>query len=208
MRRRWSVLAAAGVATVVLAAGLGVLADRLTSSSPASPGLRSVSPALLAQLNLRVRPAGQAPYCGLVQVPGDRGWLHGVTLGCAVSRRTAEAAAGQQPGRIVESVLVRVSMPPSSQVGQDRLAWLVVVRLTVPAGPPSSCGTKGPIVAPCPNPAGAATLTALIVVDAYTGQVATTAWALTGLPPAPGTQQVPLPVPTVQPIPRPTLETG
>jgi hypothetical protein len=209
MRRRWSVLAAAVAATVLLAAALGVVTDRLTASSPASPGLRSVSPALLAQMNLTVKPAGQAPYCGLVQAPGDRGWPHGVTLGCAVSRKTAEAAAGQQPGQIVESVLVRVSIPPPSPVGQDRLAWLVVVRLTVPGGAPLSCGRKGPIEVPCPTTASAATLTAVIVVDAYTGQVTTTAWALTGLPPAPGTQgPAPIPVPTAQPIPRPTLETG
>src|SRR2546430_8506040 len=119
--RRWVLPLAATVAAGTLAAYIATSADQLASAAqPAAPRLATVSTASLAQMDVTLAPAPQAPYCRL-QRDGlaPPGWG-----GCAVSREYAEAQAEQGRSRAVESALALVTMPGAPVVGRRRLAWL------------------------------------------------------------------------------------
>jgi len=121
---------------------------------------------VLTRAGYSVAAARVPPYCGLQQAAADRRWLPSGTAGCPVSRADAEAAA---PGtRALEAVLARVSSTTSSPVGRDRLAWLVVTRASPIAAP--LVAFCGPATAMRCVPRPVATVTAVVFVDAHTGQ--------------------------------------
>jgi hypothetical protein len=120
---RWLVfvVALAGSALLALAAGAG--AARLAAPAPPAPRLATVPSGALARAGITVAGAGQPPYCDL-----ERRAARGMA-GCAISRADAEAALLPAfQGNVKEAALARVSGPPASGLGQDRMVWLVVVR--------------------------------------------------------------------------------
>jgi len=135
---RWKIFLAALAGSAVLAVGFAAGVDRLVTSGPQTPHLKSISDATLSsRYGLTLAAAAQPPYCGLEQKVARADWLstflRPVTpssgaAGCPISRDQAEAAAvGNGSGRVIESVLARVSSTWNPQL-RNRLAWLVVVR--------------------------------------------------------------------------------
>src|SRR5262249_56268636 len=118
--------------SALLAVGFAVGVDRLVMSSPQAAHLTSISDASLsARYGVTLAAAPQAPYCGLEQTVAKTGWLSPGTAGCAISRERAEAAAlGVGSGRVIESLLARVSSTWNPQI-RHHLA--------------------SPVAVPCPN---------------------------------------------------------
>ena len=170
--RGWKTLVAALAGSALLAAGFAIGVDRLMMSSPQAPHLTSISDASLsARYGVTLAAAVQPPYCGLEQTAARTGWLDPGTAGCAISRERAEAAAlGGGSGRIVESLLARVSSSENPEI-RDRLAWLVVVRSGRAASLPRSCGVLVyPAPAGCYSPQTRVLADRVVVMDALSGQ--------------------------------------
>ena len=144
--------------------------DRLIASQGASPQLRTVPAAVLAQAGYTLAPPSVPPYCDAVHSASIQGWLSGSTGGCPISAEAAESAAFPGGGRtVVETLLARVSDSGQSQVGRDRQTWLVVVRYSSLLEPMYLCPVPA-IGAPCPAAAPGFAATDVIFVDAQTGQ--------------------------------------
>jgi len=135
---RWKIFLAALAGSGVLAVGFAAGVDRLVMSSPQTPHLKSISDATLSsRYGVTLAAAAQAPYCGLEQKVAKADWLATFLpparpgsgrAGCPISKDQAEAAAvGNSSGRVIESVLARVSSTWNPQI-RNHLAWLVVVR--------------------------------------------------------------------------------
>ncbi|HKA49541.1 MAG TPA: hypothetical protein VKK19_08130 [Candidatus Dormibacteraeota bacterium] len=169
---RWKTLLAALAGSALLAVGFAVDVDRLVTSTPQAPHLTSISDAgLYARYGVTLAAALQPPYCGLEQTAAKTGWLGPGTAGCAISRERAEAAAlGRGSGRVIESVLARVSSSWNPEI-RDRMAWLVVVRSGRGGSLPPSCGTLVyPTPAGCYSPQTRGLGNRVVVLDAFSGQ--------------------------------------
>lgn len=170
---RWKTLLAALAGSAVLAVGFAIGVDRLVMSSPQAPHLSSISDASLsARYGVTLAAAPQPPYCGLEQAATKTGWLSPGTAGCAISRERAEAAAlGAGSGRLIESLLARVTSSWNPEI-RDRLAWLVVVRWTRGTPLPRSCGILVyPAPAGCFSPQTRVLSDHVVVLDAFSGQL-------------------------------------
>src|SRR5215813_4152034 len=169
---RCRILLAALAGSALLAVGFAVGVDRLVVSSPQAPHLTSIPDASLsARYGVTLAAAPQAPYCGLEQTVAETGWLSPGTAGCAISRERAEAAAlGVGSGRVIESLLARVSSTWNPEI-RDHLAWLVVVRWARGASVPRWCGTLVyPAPAGCYSPQTRVLADRVVVMDAFSGQ--------------------------------------
>jgi hypothetical protein len=130
MRPRWSRFGLAALATVILATGFGVAAELLAGQAPdTSVRLKSVSPAQLNLLGIKLVATSPPPYCALSDAADDHGWARSGLAGCPISRQVAEKAAGAGVSvTVVESALARATMPQNDSVGQNHLVWVVVVQ--------------------------------------------------------------------------------
>ena len=171
MIHRWKTLLAALAGSAVLAVAFAMGVDRLVMSSPQAPHLTSMSDASLSgRYGVTLAAAPQPPYCGLEQAAAKTGWLSPGAAGCAISRERAEAAAlGAGSGRVIESLLARVSSTWNPEI-RDRLAWLVVVRWSRGAPLPRSCGLVYPAPAGCYSPQTRVLSDRVVVLDAFSGQ--------------------------------------
>ena len=161
--RRWLPVAAAAVATVVLATGFGLTASQLaTPRAQNAPHLKTVSTAALSRLGISLSAHAQPVYCGLAGVAASRGWLRQGAAGCAISRDAAESAARQgRSGRVLESVLALVNSTRLSSLGRDLLAWVVVAQQ-----PLGACRIQIAGASICAS-RGGFTWTQIVLVDAY-----------------------------------------
>jgi len=122
-------VALTAAATVVAAATVGVVSDTLVSRAPQGPlQLKTVSPAQLEQMGVRLVAASAPPYCTLSDGAEDRGWAQGAVIGCPISRGAAERNARVGGNTVVESALARATMRSNANIGRDHLVWVVVVR--------------------------------------------------------------------------------
>jgi hypothetical protein len=174
MRHPFRVFLAALGATALLAAGVGVGVTHLVSSGPLAPRLQTVPPGTLSRAGITLAAASQPPYCDLEQGAAQRVQTGSGWAGCAISRQDAVAAALQGTrGTAKETVLARVS--GSGTIGQDRLAWLVVVHSKLLMMPTTGCAppvASGPACATAvPGPLSTR---GVVVVDGTTGQVLAT----------------------------------
>ena len=172
MIHRWKTLLAALAGSAVLAVGFAMGVDRLVMSSPQAPHLTSMSDASLSgRYGVTLAAAPQPPYCGLEQAAAKTGWLSPGGAGCAISRERAEAAAlGAGSGRVIESLLARVSSTWNPEI-RDRLAWLVVVRWARGTRLPRSCAVLVyPAPAGCYSPQTRVLADRVVVLDAFSGQ--------------------------------------
>jgi hypothetical protein len=132
--RRWLPFAVATLATLLLAGGFGLAVDRLaTPQVRPAPTLKTVPAATLNRLGIRLSAPSQPLYCDVAGEVVSRGWLRSGSGGCAISQRSAEAAArqGGANARVVESVLALVTSSRVTTVGRDLLAWVVVTQQSV-----------------------------------------------------------------------------
>jgi hypothetical protein len=197
MNQRWAILVAAVTASALFAGGFAVAVDAALTSPGPAPHLTTVSTATLARAGYSLARAVTPPYCGIEEAAADRRWLPAAGGGCPISRPAAEEAASAAGANVIEAVLARVSSTTSRSIGQDRLAWLVVVRRHPIVLPLIMCA--GPAAdATCPPSAPLATLVMLVFVDARTARplaelpVHTTA-PLPPRPPPPTLWRGPLP---------------
>ena len=121
--------------------------------------------------------ADQPPYCDLGRVEvAQRRVLPDGAAGCAISEREAQAALLPAfQNAVTEAVLVRVSGPATSGIGQDRLVWLMVVQSSLLILPTTACGpprSTGPACAA--GRIGPISTQAIVFVDGSSGQVLTT----------------------------------
>ncbi len=175
---------------MLLAVGFGAAAGHFTSSARSAPRLRSVPAAVLEQQGVTLKAGTQPPYCTAEQIGVVRGWTG--AAGCAISREEAEAAALQGgSGKVSEAVLARVSgTGEAGDIGQDELAWVMVVHSPVLVLPAIACDppvASGPACAV--RSLGPVSNDAVVVVDASTGEVLATVPVL-GQGPAAGSQPV------------------
>jgi hypothetical protein len=211
-RRRWLVFFAASAGTALLAVGFAIAVNHAVASRGAAPRLRTVPASVLARAGYSLAPPSVPPYCGTVQAASVQGWISSDFAGCPISREAAEAAAFPGGGRrVIETLLARVTAAGDGQVGQDRQAWLVVVRYSGLQMPMYLCPVPA-IGALCPNTAPGFAATDVIFVDASTGQqIAVVRASSTSTPPAPlrvvPAQTVPVPgavSPPLIPAPSPS----
>ena len=129
-RRRWTRLGLAGLATLVLAAAVGLTADLVAGQAPDSTlRLKSVSTAQLDQLGIKLMATRPPPYCALSDAVDDHGWTRSGLGGCPISRQSAEKAAMTGGNvRVLESTLARATMTQNQSVGQGHLVWVVVLQ--------------------------------------------------------------------------------
>ena len=191
MVNRWKIFLAALAGSAVLAVGFAAGVDRLLVSNPQTPHLKSISDRTLSsRYGVTLAPAAQPPYCGLEQKVAKADWLSTFlppvtpspgAAACPISKDQAEAAAlGTGSGRVVESLLARVSSTWNPQI-RSRVAWLVVVRGSYfRSFQGLSCGV---LVYPSPPRAcyGARwTSDRVAVVDGFTGQMVQTQQPIRG----------------------------
>lgn len=177
-RSGWRTFLVALGGSALLAGVFGVGIAGLAARQQPVPQLRTIPARTLPQAGIRVAAANQPPYCGLERGAAQRRWISAGVAGCAISRQEAEGAL--LPGfhdSVQEAVLARVSAPPESEVGQERLVWMVVVQSNLLVIPPSGCGatpTSGPACAVRGLAAGEVTNRAVVLVDASSGTVIAT----------------------------------
>ena len=168
--RRWLGFAAALAATALVATGVAVGIDRALAAGGAAPHLTTVPRATLTRAGYALAPLAVPPYCGAVRAASTDGWLPSDLAGCPISREEAEAAAYPGGGRmVVEALLARVDAPGSSQIGQGRPVWLVVVRYSSLLMPMYLCPVPA-VGAACPAVAPGFAATDVVFVDAHSGQ--------------------------------------
>jgi hypothetical protein len=176
MSRRWAAFAAAVAASAVLAVGFGLWVSHLAAATPAAPQLRTVPARTLPNAGISVAAASQPPYCDLERTAAERGWTSAGVAGCAITRPEAQAALLPIfQGNVTEAVLARVTGPVGSEVGQDRLVWLMVVRSNLLVLPATACGpprASGPACAA--GRMGPVSTQAIVIVDGTSGNVITT----------------------------------
>jgi hypothetical protein len=193
----WRAFVVALAISLVVAVGFAVVLDRVAAARQPAPHLQSVSQAALAASGLTLSAAALPPYCGAADAATWAGWLHAGSMGCAISREAAVAAAGRFGSmQVVESLLARVTATGRQPVLRDRLAWLVVVRGGMVLLPAIACFQPAPTRAAsgCSSPGTMrARVVRVMVLDAHTADIVYT--VLPGVsPPAPGTGM------TVQPV--------
>jgi hypothetical protein len=190
--RRWAPFVVALGATAALAVGVGVGTTRLVAGAEGAPRLRTVPARTLSSAGISAAAPRQPPYCDVERGAAQRGWTSSGTAGCAISQADAEAALLPVfQGRVTEAVLARVTGPATTDVGSDRLVWMLVVKSSLLVLPTDACGpprASGPACAAGPGRMGPVSTQAVVLVDAANGQVLTT---------------VPVPAPTA-PSPTPT----
>lgn len=176
LRPRWRVWLTALGGTALLAAGFGLAGDHIAASAQSAPQLRSIPAGMLEKDGIRLTAGTQPPYCAAEQVGVVRGWIGAGRAGCAISRGEAEGAALQGlSGTVPEAVLARVSGDGAGDIGQDRLAWVMVVHSTMLVLPAAACEpplASGPACAV--RRLGPVSNHAVVVVDASTGAVLAT----------------------------------
>jgi len=119
----WTIFVAALAGSALVAVGAGVAAGRIAAPSAPAPLLATVPAGALTRAGITVSGAGQPPYCDAERRAGSG------LAGCAISRGDAEASLLPAfQGTVREAALARVSGPPASGLGRDRMVWLVVVR--------------------------------------------------------------------------------
>ncbi len=170
MRQRWLVFAAAAAGTAVLATAFAVAADRAVARGGPAPHLATISDATVRNAGFSLAPAAVPLHCAAVEAAASRHWLPSAAAGCPMSREAAivAAARGTVP-HVREALLARVSSTRSGPVGQDRLAWLVVLQPSAAILPKFVCASPA-ADRPCP-PGTTAAPAAVAIVDAHVGQV-------------------------------------
>jgi hypothetical protein len=174
--RRWTPFLVALGASAALAVGVGVATSRLVARAEEAPRLRTVPARTLPAAGISVGPASQPPYCGVERTAAQRGWTSAGVAGCAIDQSDAEAALLPVfQGHVTEAVLARVTGPATSDIGRDRLVWMLVVRSSLLVLPTNACGpprASGPACAA--GRMGPVSSQAVVFVDATNGQVLTT----------------------------------
>lgn len=170
MKRSHLVLLAAVLASLLLASGVGLAADRLVQ--PQAAALKTVSPQTLEQLGLSLTAAGAPPYCPILErlpaAPSRQG-----SAACPLSAQQAVERLQEvfHPQTVVETALARWSWLRNPSLGQGQLVWAVVlgVQLIKPVDcPVPAPGTNLP---PCPAPITTSREELLVLLDAYDGRI-------------------------------------
>jgi hypothetical protein len=175
MSRRWTAFFVAVGTSVVLAVGFGVAVRHLVATTRPAPTLRTVPAQTLPQAGMTVVAASQPPYCEFGRGIAERRWMSGGIAGCAITRAEAEAALLPVfQGHVSEAVLARVTGPAASDLGRDRLVWMVVVQSSLLVLPTTACAppvASGPACAV--SHLGPVSKEVIVFVDAANGQVLT-----------------------------------
>jgi hypothetical protein len=108
----------------------------------------------------------------------QRGWVPSSFAGCPISEQAASASAVTLPegqGTVAEVVLAEVSGTEGGTIGQNRLAWVVVVHSRFLMLPATGCAPPRPSGPACAaNGLGRVSSEAVVVVDGFSGHVLAT----------------------------------
>ena len=176
MRRRWTPFLLALGASAGLAVGFGVVTSRLVAGAQQAPRLRTVPARTLAQAGITVAAASQPPFCDVERGAAEHRWTSSGVAGCAIGQSEAEAALLPVfQGHVAEAALARVTGPATSDIGRDRLVWMLVVQSSLLVIPTDACGPPAGSGAACRAvQTGPVSTRAVVFVDATNGQVVTT----------------------------------
>jgi hypothetical protein len=175
VRRLWVAFLLALGCTALLALAVGAGVSRLAGGDRPPPELRTVPLDALSGAGITLADPEQPPYCETERALAQRGWLSDTVAGCPISRQAAAAAAAALPagqGSVREATLARVSDSGGGRIGQNRLAWLVVVHSDFLMLPTTRCApprASGPACAS--SGLGLVSSQAVVVVDGASGQV-------------------------------------
>jgi hypothetical protein len=175
VRRLWVAFLLAMGCTALLALAVGAGTSRLAGGDRPPPELRTVPLNALSTAGITLADPEQPPYCEPERALAQRGWLSEAVAGCPVSRQAAAAVATALPtgqGSVREATLARVSDSGGGRIGQNRLAWVVVVHSDLLMLPTTRCApprASGPACAS--SGLGQVSSQAVVVVDGASGQV-------------------------------------
>jgi hypothetical protein len=181
VRHPWRLfwIALGSTAALALAVGFGV--GDLKGWTRPPPRLSTMPAEALGGAGITLAAPNQPLYCDTATTLAGQGWVSGSFGGCPISERAASTAAAALPdgqGTIAEAVLAQVTATEGGTIGQNRLAWVVVVHSKYPILPATVCaplrpnGPNGPACAA--RRLGRVSTETVVVVDGSSGQVLAT----------------------------------
>jgi hypothetical protein len=178
VRQPWGLFWIALGLTAVLALSVGLGVSSLGTWSKPAPQLSAVPSEALAGAGITLAAPDQPPYCETERTLAQQGWVSSSFAGCPIPEQAASAAAIALPGgqgSVGEIVLAQVTGTEGGAVGQNRLAWVVVVHSKYLMLPSTGCAPPRPNGPACAaRGLGRVSTEAVVVVDGSSGQVVTT----------------------------------
>ena len=178
MRHPWRLFWIALGSTTLLALGVGIGVSSLEAWTQPPPQLSTVPSAALAAAGITVAAPQQPPYCETERAVAQQGWVSSSFAGCPIPEKTASESAAALPGgqgTVDEVVLAQVTGTSSGTIGQNRLAWVVVVHSRYLMLPATECAPPRPNGPACvARGLGRVSTEAVVVVDGSSGQVLAT----------------------------------
>jgi hypothetical protein len=178
VRHPWRLfwIALGSTALLALAVGLGVSSLGAWTQPP--PVLSAVPSGALAGAGITLAAPQQPPYCETERALAQHGWVSSSFAGCPIPEMTAFASAAALPGgqgTVDEVVLAQVTGTGGDVVGQNRLAWVVVVHSKYLMLPTTGCAPPRPNGPACAaRGLGRVSTEAVVIVDGSSGQVLAT----------------------------------
>jgi hypothetical protein len=178
VRHPWTLFWIALGSTALLALGFGFGVSSLGAWTEPAPQLSAVPSVALAGAGITLAAPQQPPYCETERALARQGWVSSSFAGCPIPETTASASATALPGgqgTVDEAVLAQVTGTAGGAIGQNRLAWVVVVHSKYLVLPATGCAPPRPNGPACAaRGLGQVSTEAVVVVDGSSGQVLAT----------------------------------
>jgi hypothetical protein len=178
VRHPWRLFWIALGLTTLLALAVGIGVSSLGAWTQPPPRLSAIPSEALAGAGITMAAPQQPPYCETERALAQQGWVSSSFAGCPIPEKTASASAAALPGgvgTVDEAVLAQVTTTASGAIGQNRLAWVVVVHSKYLMLPATGCAPPRPNGPACAaRGLGRVSTEAVVVVDGSSGQVLAT----------------------------------
>jgi hypothetical protein len=178
VRNPWGLFWIALGSTALLALAVAIGVSSLGAWRQPAPQLSAVPSDALTGAGITLAAPQQPPYCETERALAQQGWVSSSFAGCPISERTASALAAALPGgqgTVDEVVLAQVTGSTGGIIGQNRLAWVVVVHSKYLMLPSTGCAPPRPNGPACAaRGLGRVSTEAVVVVDGSSGQVLAT----------------------------------
>ncbi|MBJ7597568.1 hypothetical protein [Candidatus Nephthysia bennettiae] len=178
MRYPWRLFWIALGSTALLALGFGIGVSSLGASRQPAPQLSALPSGALAGAGITLAAPQQPPYCETERALAQQGWVSSSFAGCPIAETAASASAAALPGgqgTVDEAVLAEVTGSAGGVIGQNRVAWVMVVHSKYLVLPATGCAPPRPNGPACAaRGLGHVSTEVVVVVDGSSGQVLAT----------------------------------